>query len=244
MLTLEAGGMALYAMGDLHLSLGADKPMDVFGGAWEGYVDKIARGLSVLTGDDTIVLCGDLSWAMNLEEAYADFAFLASFPGRKLLVKGNHDYWWTTAAKMRRFFAEKGFAGFEILHNNAFAYEDRALCGTRGWFFEEDDRGTHDEKVFLRECARLEASLQAGRVLLPDGTAGERLLAFLHYPPLYEGYRCDGIVDLLDRFGAARCYYGHLHGAAHGRAIEGDYRGIEYTLISADYLDFRPARIL
>ncbi|MDR3207977.1 MAG: hypothetical protein LBT60_06550, partial [Oscillospiraceae bacterium] len=146
--------------------------------------------------------------------------------------------------------ADRGFA-LELLHNNAWLYEGFALCGTRGWFYEEDDRGTHDEKVFLREMGRLETSLKAGLALLSKaepGTApadlGARLLVFLHYPPLYEGYRCDEIVALLNAYGVKRCFYGHLHGPARDRAIEGDYRGIEYRLLSADHVDFTPVKIL
>ena len=152
--------MALYAIGDTHLSLSSDKPMDVFGGGWTGYVEKLREGLSVLEPGDTVVLCGDLSWGMSLEEARRDFAFLSSFPGRKLLLKGNHDYWWTTAAKMDRFFQENGFSSFQLLHNNSHLYGDIALCGTRGWFYEEE-RGGHSAKIFNRELIRLEASLKA-----------------------------------------------------------------------------------
>ena len=138
--------MALYAIGDTHLSLSCNKPMDVFGGAWENYVDKLVDGFSVVNPEDTVILCGDLSWGMSLEQAEADFAFLDQLPGKKLLMKGNHDYWWTTAKKMNRFFQEKGFESFSLLHNNCHFYNDVALCGTRGWFFEENG----DPKVFNR----------------------------------------------------------------------------------------------
>ncbi len=184
--------MALYAIGDTHLSLGVDKPMDVFGGGWRGYVDKLREGFSHIKAEDTVVLCGDLSWGMSLEQAEQDFAFLDALPGRKILLKGNHDYWWTTAAKMERFFAEHGFSTLEILHNNCRLYGELALCGTRGWFYEED-RGEHSAKIFNRELMRLEASLKA---------AEEReKFCFLHYPPLYQGYRCQEIMDLLEAYG-------------------------------------------
>ena len=223
--------MALYAIGDTHLSLSSDKPMDVFGGGWTGYVEKLREGLSVLEPGDTVVLCGDLSWGMSLEEARRDFAFLSSFPGRKLLLKGNHDYWWTTAAKMDRFFQENGFSSFQLLHNNSHLYGDIALCGTRGWFYEE----AGDQKVFKRELIRLEASLKA---------AGERpKLCFLHYPPLYQGYRCPEIIALLEQYGVERCYYGHLHGGSHRLAVEGRQGGVAYYLVSADYVGFRPQKI-
>ena len=227
--------MALYVLGDTHLSLSSAKPMDVFGGNWVGYVDKLLAGFAQVKPEDTVVLCGDLSWGMSLEEAEADFAFLNRLPGQKLLLKGNHDYWWTTAAKMTRFFEEKRFDTFRILHNNAWSYEGTALCGTRGWFFEEEQDG-HNEKVFNRELIRLEASLKAGG-------EGEKF-CFLHYPPLYQGYRCPEIIRLMERYGVTRCFYGHLHGHSHRLAIEGEQNGIEYHLISADYLDFVPRKIL
>lgn len=224
--------MALYAIGDPHLSLGVNKPMDVFGGAWENYVDKLREGFSVVEPEDTVVLCGDLSWGMSLEQTEADFAFLNALPGRKLLLKGNHDYWWTTAAKMKRFFAEKGFDSFQLLHNNCHFYGETALCGTRGWFFEEHG----DPKVFNRELIRLETSLKA---------AGEKeKLCFLHYPPRYQGYTCPEIIELLERYQVRACYYGHLHGGSHRLAQEGTFNSVEYYLVAADYLDFQPKKIL
>ena len=228
--------MALYAIGDTHLSLRSDKPMDVFGGGWEGYVDKLREGFAPVEDSDTVVLCGDLSWGMSLEEARDDFAFLNSeLPGEKWLLKGNHDYWWTTASKMNAFFAANGFTRLHILHNNCALYGDTALCGTRGWFFEEN--GTpHWEKVFNRELIRLEASLKA---------AGEReKICFLHYPPLYRGYRCQEIIDLLERYQVRVCCYGHLHGASHRLAIEGVQGNVDYRLGSADFVGFRPKKIL
>ena len=228
--------MALFAIGDPHLSLWSNKPMDVFGGAWSGYVDKLSAGFQAVGNDDTVVLCGDISWGMSLEEARRDFAFLDALPGkRKLLLKGNHDYWWTTAAKMNRFFAENGFQTLALLHNNCHFYGETALCGTRGWFYEEDQAG-HNEKVFRRELIRLEASLKA---------AGEHpKLCFLHYPPCYEGYTCPEIIALLEQYGVKICYYGHLHGGSHRLAVEGVRGKVEYHLVAADYLRFAPKRIL
>ncbi|MEI3140868.1 MAG: hypothetical protein V8S34_04510 [Lawsonibacter sp.] len=157
--------------------------------------------------------------------------FWTPCPGRKLLMKGNHDYWWTTAAKMASaFFQENGFSTLEMLHNNCRLYGELALCGTRGWFYEED-RGEHSAKIFNRELMRLEASLKA---------AGEReKFCFLHYPPLYQGYRCQEIIDLLERYGVRRCYYGHLHGGSHRLAMSGQDGRVEYRLVAADYLGFR-----
>lgn len=223
--------MALYAIGDTHLSLGADKPMDIFGGGWEGYVNKLSEGFASVAPDDTVVLCGDISWGMSLKEAERDFAFLNALPGKKLLLKGNHDYWWTTASKMEYFFTQHGFHTLGILHNNCHFYGEAALCGTRGWFYEE----TGSRKVFLRELIRLEASLKA---------AGEReKLCFLHYPPCYQGYSCPEIIDLLEKYAVSRCYYGHLHSGSCRLAIEGRQGSVEYHLVSADYLNFIPQKI-
>lgn len=224
--------MALYAIGDLHLCLGAPKPMDVFGGAWVGYMNKLKQGMAVLTPEDTLVLMGDLSWALDLSSAGADFAWISDIPGRKIILKGNHDYWWSTQAKFTKFCLEHGFSDLNLLNNNCYFYEDWAICGTRGWFFEEERSGQHDEKVFRRELIRLETSLKA---------AGDReKMVFLHYPPRYKGYTCQEILDLMERYGVRRCFYGHLHGASHKLAMEGTWDGIEYRLLSADYLDFRP----
>lgn len=227
--------MALYTIGDTHLSLGSAKPMDVFGGAWTGYVEKLARGLSVLRQEDTLVIAGDISWGMSLEESAADFAWLNALPGRKILMKGNHDYWWNTVSKMTRFFQEKGFTSLEILHNNCQFYGEVALCGTRGWFYEEEKEG-QNQKVFRRELMRLETSLKA---------AGDReKLCFLHYPPYYTGYCCQPILDLLAQYQVTTCYYGHLHGGSHRLALQGEHQGVTYRLISADYLNFCPEKIL
>ena len=228
--------MALYAIGDLHLSLGANKPMDVFGGNWVGYMDKLQEGLSVIGENDTTVLLGDLSWALGLDTAKEDFAWIDRIPGRKIILKGNHDYWWSTAAKFYKFCQENGFSDQYILNNNHYEYEGYAICGTRGWFFEEDRSSDHDGKVFRRELMRLEASLKsAGN--LPK-------IVFLHYPPRYRGYECPEILQLLKQYDVRRCFYGHLHGASHGLAMEGLWDGIEFRLVSADRLNFRPFQVI
>lgn len=228
--------MALYAIGDLHLCLGAPKPMDVFGGAWVGYMEKLEAGLSVITPEDTTVLMGDLSWAMGLENAQADFAWINRIPGKKILLKGNHDYWWSTAAKFQKFCLDNGFENMSILNNNCFEYDGWAICGTRGWYYEENRSGTHDEKVFRRELIRLETSLKA---------AGDKpKMVFLHYPPRSKGYTCPEILELLEKYEVRRCFYGHLHGPSHKVVMEGLWDGIEYRLLSSDYIGFHPAMIL
>ena len=228
--------MALYAIGDLHLCLGAPKPMDIFGGAWVGYMDKLKEGMSCIAQEDTTVLLGDLSWALDLDGAAADFAWINDIPGRKIILKGNHDYWWSTAAKFQKFCQQHGFENIHLLNNNFYEYGDFAICGTRGWFFEEERSGQHDEKVFKRELLRLEASLKA---------AGERQkLVFLHYPPKYKGYECPEILALLDKYEVRQCYYGHLHGGSHKLAMEGQWDGVWFRLVAADYIGFAPVKVI
>lgn len=227
--------MALYAIGDLHLSLGADKPMDVFGGPWENYVEKIKLGFSSLHDDDVCVLCGDLAWGMTMEQALPDFQFIEALPGKKILLKGNHDFWWSTAKKAYSFFEAHDMHTMDILNNNCYFYGDYAICGTRGWFYEEDAAGTHTGKMLAREALRLEASLKAAE--------GKPIYCFLHYPPIYQGYKCPEMLELLDKYEVERCYYGHLHGYTHRRAFEGMREKTEYALIAADYVAFQPVKI-
>ena len=227
--------MALYAIGDLHLALGKDKPMDVFGALWEKHDEKLRRGFSKLNDDDVCVLCGDISWAMGIEDALEDFRFINSLPGRKILLKGNHDYWWSTASKAKAFFAANGIGSIEILHNNSFVYENVAICGTRGWFYEEESGTEHDRKILLREVGRLRSSLES---------AGEReKLVFLHYPPLFLKYRCEEILSLLREYKVSLCCYGHIHGKGCRMAFNGPVGGTEFRLVSADFLNFEPVEI-
>ena len=227
--------MALYTIGDLHLSFSSDKPMDIFGDCWKNHVQKLETGFQNLQDEDLTVLCGDLSWGMSLEEAKEDFAFIDRLPGQKLILKGNHDYWWTTAQKMNRFFDENGFKTLKLLHNNACIFGDWALCGTRGWFYEEDHGTEHDRKMMLREVQRLETSLKAGE--------GKRKIAFLHYPPVFQNYRCDEILQLLKDYRVERCYYGHIHGKGLRYSFNGRIGFTEFHLVSADYLNFIPVQI-
>ena len=228
--------MSLYAIGDLHLCLGAPKPMDIFGGNWVGYMDKLESSLSVIQPEDTTVLLGDLSWSLDLNDAKADFDWISRIPGRKIILKGNHDYWWSTSAKFYNFCQANGYSDMWVLNNNHFEYNGMAICGTRGWFFEEDRSGAHDEKVFKRELLRLEASLKSAGSL-PK-------MVFLHYPPLYKGYTCSEIIALLNQYHVKHCFYGHLHGPSHGLAVEGVWNGIDYRLVSADKLNFIPFRVI
>lgn len=226
--------MALYTIGDLHLSLGGSKPMDIFGDKWANHVERLRESFSHLTADDVTVLAGDFSWGISLEESLPDFQFIDALPGRKIILKGNHDYWWGTASKMKAFFREKGITTLDFLHNNCQFYGDYALCGTRGWFLDEEGKA-HDAKMLNREVLRLETSLRA---------AGEReKLCFLHYPPLYQGYECPQILALLEQYRVKLCCYGHLHGPTIRRRVEGRRGGVDYALISADAMGFQLKKI-
>jgi len=209
--------------------------MDIFGDRWDHHVERLQEAFSALGPEDVTVLVGDISWGISLQEALPDFTFIDSLPGKKIILKGNHDYWWGTVSKMKKFLQENGIESIDFLYNNCFFYGDYALCGTRGWFYEEEAEGTHTGKMLAREFQRFETSLKA---------AGEKkILSFLHYPPLYQGYQCPEMLMLIDRYGVERCYYGHLHGPTHRRAFEGRRQKTEYALVSADYLEFIPKKI-
>lgn len=226
--------MSIYVIADLHLSLGKqEKPMDIFRG-WQDYVKRLeGNWRRLITPEDTVVLPGDISWAMHLDDAVEDFAFIQSLPGKKIILKGNHDYWWTTMKKMTAWLEEHHFDTISILNNNCFFAEGVAICGTRSWLFDVGEE--HNAKIMNRELGRLAASLAA---------AGEaEKLVFLHYPPIYPTGNADEVVAMLHKYGVKRCYYGHLHGASIASAIEGDVDGIRYKLVSADGLRFCPLKI-
>ena len=226
--------MALFALGDLHLSLGADKPMSVFPG-WEDHVARVeANWRRLVSPEDTVVICGDVSWSMKLEDTRADFAFIDSLPGKKYIIKGNHDYWWNTKKKMDAFLIENDFRSIEILHNNSFPYNGYSLCGTRGWSY---DCPQSEQNILARECGRLKMSLDAGKAL-----CGEPLV-FLHYPPVFSDYRCDEIMDVLHEYNVKTCCYGHLHSTSHLYAVTGMCEGIDMKLVSCDFARFMPVLI-
>ncbi len=228
--------MALYTIADLHLACSVNKPMDIFGGRWQNYMEKIrTRWHAVVQEEDTVVIGGDLSWGIDFKQSRADFAYLDALPGRKIILKGNHDLWWNTVRKMENFVTENGFQNIYFLHNNCFSYENIAICGTRGWFFEEDFKESHDEKIFRRELLRLETSLKAGKA-----TGADEIYCFLHYPPLYANFRCGEIIALMQQYGVTRCIYGHLHSDSLRWAVTGLHDGIEFVLASGDHLDFMP----
>ena len=224
--------MSIFAIGDTHLSLGCDKPMDIFPG-WDDYVNRLSYNWRALVKEtDTVVIPGDISWAMQLENAATDFAFLQELPGEKIIMKGNHDYWWNTKKKMDAFFQAHGFTSIRVLHNNAYRIGDYTVCGSRGWFYDAEEDA--DKKVLLREAGRLKMSIEAGKAL------GGELLVFLHYPPVSTLQTCPEIMDVLHAEHIQRCYYGHLHGPSRFNAVTGLYDGIEFSLVSADHLGFCP----
>lgn len=222
--------MSLFAIADTHLSFASDKPMDDFPG-WANYTARLEENWNRLVSpQDTVVIAGDISWALDFDGLLADFQYLQRLNGQKILLKGNHDYWWSTKTKMDRFIAENGLDTLTVLSNNSYTVGDVAVCGSRGWMLESET--AHDEKVLLRECGRLEMSLAAAG-------EGEKVV-FLHYPPVTSKDVCAPILEVLYRHGVRRCYYGHLHGSAAHFAFEGEYGGIQYRLISADRLAFTP----
>jgi len=222
--------MSIFTIGDLHLSLSCDKPMDVFPG-WSDYVARIAQSWEELVTDkDTVVLAGDISWGMSLEQALEDFKFIDSLPGKKVILKGNHDYWWNSRRKMEDFFDKNGLTTLNILHNSFVEADGIAICGTRGWSLEDTD--AQDKKVKAREEGRLKASLEAAR------SSGAEPVVFLHYPPVFGEGISAGMIDLMLEYKVKRCFYGHLHGPSRYQALEGEYLGIDFSLVSADHLKF------
>ena len=222
-------------IGDLHLSLGSDKPMDVFGGLWSNYIEKIEAGFEQLQHDDICVICGDISWGMSLEESLADFLFLSALPGRKIILKGNHDYWWETVTKMTAFFNNNGISNIDFLHNNHFQYKDAAICGTRGWILDAESE--NNTKITAREAGRLRASLTSAKHI-------DTKLVFLHYPPRFKDLLNNEILEVLKEFEIKNCWYGHIHSQGHMYAIRGEVDEVNYELISADFIDFTPKKIM
>ena len=227
--------MAIFTIGDLHFSLGCDKPMDIFPG-WGDHVSRITQSWrDNVTDDDTVILAGDISWGMTLEQALPDFSYINELPGKKIILKGNHDYWWNSRKKMETFFSQNGLETLSILHNNFIAVEDTAICGTRGWCIE--DSAPQDQKVSAREEGRLKTSLEAAK------GSGLEPVVFLHYPPVFRDEISGKMIDLMLQYNVKRCFYGHLHGASCNFALEGEYLGIDFSLISADHLKFCVKRL-
>lgn len=228
--------MSLFAIADLHLSLGSDKPMDIFHG-WDNYLDRLTENWNKLVTDkDTVVVAGDISWAMKLNECKEDFKYINSLPGNKIFLKGNHDYWWDTFSKINRYLIENDFDKIKILFNNSYITEDYVICGTRGWSLESET--DEDIRILNRECGRLKLSLESAK------TSGKEPVVFLHYPPIYGNNICFDIIEILKEYEVKKCYYGHIHGIKMIKgAFNGEYEGIKFKLISCDAVSFTPVLV-
>ena len=225
--------MAIYALADTHLSFGTNKPMDSFPG-WNDYVGRIEKNWNnLITEKDTVVIAGDISWAMNFDELKADFEFINSLKGEKIILKGNHDYWWNTLTKMNAFIDENGFNTIKLLFNNSYEADGVSICGSRGWSFDSEE--AHDEKILQREVNRIKLSI--------DSAKCDEKIVFLHYPPVTTSSCCEEILNVLKENGIKKCYYGHLHGDATKYAINENVEGIDFELISCDKLKFTPKLI-
>lgn len=234
--------MSIFGIADLHLSFSKDKPMDVFGENWKNHAEKIKNNwIQKVKQEDYVILPGDFSWAMYLEDTKLDFEYLNSLPGNKILLKGNHDYWWGTFAKINNYLKDNNMNNIQILYNNSYLVEDKIIVGTRGWNILDTD---YDSKMVKRECARLELSINDG---INKYGKDKEIIAFLHYPPIIKEYldtpEKSEFVRILNKYGIKKCYYGHLHGKAHKDAMEGKIGEITYKLISADYLNFHLCKI-
>ena len=227
--------MAIFAIGDLHLPGGDMKPMDVFGAHWENHFERISEDWRARVRDgDTVLIPGDISWAMQLGPALCDLRRIAELPGRVLILRGNHDYWWSSLTQLRTNLPQ----GMYAVQNDAFDGGDVVFCVTRGWAIPGSANTTaQDEKLYRRESMRLEMSLQSAQRM----AQGRPIVAMMHYPPLLPENAKTGtaFTELLTRYGAARCVYGHLHGPSVQRGYNGMYNGVEYDLVSCDALGFR-----
>ena len=226
--------MAIYVIGDLHLSFSTNKPMDIFGKNWQNYEEKIKQDwLSKVKKEDTVILPGDFSWAMYLDETEKDFEFINNLPGKKILLKGNHDYWWSTVTSMRKYIDSKEFKNIDFLYNNSYEFENKIIAGTKGWNISEDQE---DIRLTKREVARLELSIKDG---ISKYGENKEIIVFMHYPPLTKTNIDTDYTRLMKKYGIKRCYYGHLHANSIKDAVEGNVDGIEYKLVSSDGLDFK-----
>lgn len=226
--------MSIFTISDLHLPLGIDKPMDIFGKKWDNYVQRIQENWqSTVKENDTVILGGDFSWATYLSQSYKDFEFLHDLNGKKILLKGNHDYWWSTLNKLNEFTKTNGFSDVSFLQNNVFTAENIAICGTRGWTL--DISSPDDKKIYERELIRLRLSIE--EALKADC---EEIYVFTHYPPVTNQIPTTRFHGILKEYGIKKCIYGHLHGASHMTALTGLHNEIEYILASADYIEFMP----
>lgn len=228
--------MALYAISDLHLSFSTDKPMSIFGDNWIGHENKIKKNWEEkINENDTILIGGDISWSMNADESREDLKWINDLPGRKIIIKGNHDYWWSGITKLNSL-----YDGMNFIQNNYFNYNEWAICGTRGWMCPGSDKfAEKDKKIYDRELIRLRLSLEAAQ---KDGY--EKFICMIHYPPTNEKFNSSGFIEIFNEFKVEKVIYGHLHGPALGKVIQGIYDGVEYIMTSCDFINFDPVKIM
>jgi predicted phosphohydrolase len=229
--------MSIYVIGDLHLSFGQDKPMNIFGENWNDHANKIKNNwIKKVKEDDLVVLPGDFSWAMHLEDAFEDFKYLSKLPGTKLLLKGNHDYWWSTLNKMKNYLNENGFKKIDFIYNSAYLYNNKIIVGTRGWSLQDSE---NSNKMIHRENERLKLSIEDG---IKQFGIDKEIICFMHYPPINSKNIMKNnhleFFSTMKQYNVKRCYYGHLHGKSHMEAINEIVEGIKFQLVSSDYLDF------
>lgn len=239
--------MALYVLSDTHLSFSDDKPMDVFGKRWQGYTEKLLKNWNaVVEPDDTVVIAGDISWSISHTGAARDFEFLHKLNGMKLIGKGNHDYWWTSMKKMNEFLQSLNIDSIKFLYNNAYLVEDFIVAGSRGWYFDENNKNAPEnadfDKIVAREVIRLEMSLSQAEALKSECTDKKEILAFLHFPPVFNGFVCSPILETLKKHNIKRCYFGHIH-SSYDIPREFEFDGINFIITSADFLEFTPLKI-
>ncbi|MBE7046489.1 MAG: serine/threonine protein phosphatase [Ruminococcaceae bacterium] len=233
--------MSIYTISDLHLAFGVDKPMDIFGYGWENYMERTETNwINTVNDQDTVIIGGDISWGTYLDDIKPDFDFIESLPGKKILLKGNHDYWWESLTKLKRFTDEMGYKTIEFLHNTSILAQDTAICGTRGWIDPSTDNfKKDDEKIYLRELGRMELSLKEGIKYNP-----KKIIAVLHYPPVTKDKTINqDYLELFKKYSVSTCIYGHLHSNSHKNAFEGQVDNIEFKLVSADYVHFTPQKL-
>lgn len=230
--------MSIYAIGDLHLSFANPKPMNIFGNNWNNHEEKIKLDwISKVKEEDTVVLPGDFSWAMNLKDTKKDFEYINNLPGKKIMSKGNHEYWWTTVTNIKNFLKENNFSNIDFLYNNSIEVEDKLICGTRGWNLNLESETSN--KIITREEIRLENSIQDAI----NKNLDKEIIVFMHYPPIIKQNLDTGFFKILKKYNIKRCYYAHLHGNSIKEALNGVYDGIEFKLVSADGLDFKLLKI-
>ena len=234
--------MSIFAIADLHLSFNENKPMNIFGEKWQNHEEKIKQDwLKKVTEKDTVLLPGDFSWSMYLKDTKADFEYLDKLPGRKILLKGNHDYWWSTLNKMQKYVEENNFKNIDFLYNNSYEVEGNIIAGTRGWVQSNEQE---DKKMINRESIRLEISIEDG---IQKFGEDKPIIICMHYPP-YTNYNKQNLIDspfieIMRKYNVKKCIYGHLHGESIKEAIQGNIKGIDTTLVSADGVNFKLIKI-